>query len=157
MTALPQSATQNATSTVDFERDLQGTQMRIEQQASRRATSQVIDFEQRAASLTFKRGLDLDPSERTRLIHLLAESLGADAPSLGVERTPGVCGGAACLVRTRIPVWSIVSYLRQGASDATLLENFPTLRRSDLNSARLYAQAYPGEIEREIRENELGG
>ena len=30
----------------------------------------------------------------------------------GIEKTPGVCGGAACIVRTRIPVWVLENYRR---------------------------------------------
>jgi uncharacterized protein (DUF433 family) len=89
-----------------------------------------------------------------RRISELASSLGDNGPSLGVEKTEGVCGGAACLVRTRIPVWSLIAYMRQGVADEALLLNFPTLRKRDLVSARLYAESHSEEIARDIQENE---
>lgn len=137
----------------DFERDLRRAQMRVDHTLSQ---ARVLAFEEGATSIAFKRALCLTAPERSRLIGALADSLGSASPSLGVERTPGVCGGSACLVRTRIPVWSLIAYIQQGATDATLLENFPTLRPADLHSARLYAETHADEIEREIRENESG-
>ena len=62
------------------------------------------------------------------------------APAVGVEITPAVCGGSACVAGTRIPVWSIIAYVRQGAADVTLLEDSPTLRQADLDVARLHAE-----------------
>lgn len=88
------------------------------------------------------------------MIHVLADSLGAAARSPGVEKAPGVCGGSACVTGTRIPVWSLIAYVGQGATDATLLESFPTLRQADLDAARLYAERHADEIECEISENE---
>jgi len=38
-----------------------------------------------------------------------------------IEKRPGVCGGAACVVRTRIPVWTLVQGQRLGLSEAELL------------------------------------
>lgn len=45
----------------------------------------------------------LSPAEKARIIQMLAfQVAGACA---GVEKTPGVAGGSACIGRTRIPVW----------------------------------------------------
>ena len=71
-----------------------------------------------------------------------------------IEQTPGVVGGDACIVRTRIPVWALVQYRRLGWSDPQILESFPTLRQADLIQAWAYAAAYPDEIERSLREQE---
>jgi uncharacterized protein (DUF433 family) len=101
-----------------------------------------------------ERTLVLGVEQRQQLIFDIAASLGENAPSVGIERTPGVVGGSACLVRTRIPVWTIESLRRAGATDEQLLLNFPTLRRADLVSARVYAALHREEIDREIRENE---
>lgn len=73
----------------------------------------------------------------------------------GIDQTPGVAGGAACIVRTRIPVWVLVSLQRQGVSEAELLMQYPTLRAEDLATAWAYARAHADEIEEAIRENEL--
>ena len=71
-----------------------------------------------------------------------------------VETTPGVCGGAACLAGTRIPVWVLEQYRRSGASDAELLHAYPSLRAEDLVHAWAYVRSHRNEIERHIRDNE---
>src|SRR4051812_46058016 len=72
----------------------------------------------------------------------------------GIEKKPGVCGGDACIVRTRIPVWTLERYRRLGATEATILDNFPTLRAADLVNAWSYVDGHREEIEASIRENE---
>ena len=72
----------------------------------------------------------------------------------GIEKTPGVVGGDACIVRTRIPVWALENYRRLGWSEAEILENYPTLRAADLVNAWGYVDAHRDEIEQAIHENE---
>jgi uncharacterized protein (DUF433 family) len=72
----------------------------------------------------------------------------------GIEKTPGVVGGDACIVRTRIPVWALENYRRLGWSEAEILENYPTLRAADLVNSWAYVDAHRDEIEQAIRENE---
>ena len=48
----------------------------------------------------------------------------------------------------------MVSYRRQSATDAHILEGHPDLSAADLVNAFSYAEAYPDEIERAIREQE---
>jgi len=71
-----------------------------------------------------------------------------------IDHTPGVCGGDACIVRTRIPVWVLENFRRLGWSEAKLLENYPTLHAIDLAEALAYADAHRDEIDRAIAENE---
>ncbi len=71
-----------------------------------------------------------------------------------IEKTPGICGGSACVVRTRIPVWLLVEARRAGASEADLLKSYPSLRAENLINAEAYFRANRAEIEREIQENE---
>ncbi len=52
-----------------------------------------------------------------------------------IQKTPGVCGGDACIRNTRIMVWLLVSLKRQGASDDHCRQN-------------------PEEVDRAIKENE---
>ncbi len=96
--------------------------------------------------------LALTPIEKIQAIQLLAQSLANTWP--GIEKTPGVCGGNACIGNTRIPVWLLVSFRRSGCSDAQLLEGYPHLSAADLVNAWAYAEAHPDEIETAIRENE---
>ena len=76
------------------------------------------------------------------------------AQATEIVKTPGVCGGSACVRTTRIPVWSLVSWRRQGVFDERLLEMYPTLNQSDLNAAWTYADGHHDEIEKDIKENE---
>jgi uncharacterized protein (DUF433 family) len=81
------------------------------------------------------------------------------APRTGMEpainKTPGVVGGDACIRRTRIPVWLLVSLRELGADDAKLLEAYPTLTPADLAEAWKYHAAHPDEIARAIQEQEV--
>jgi uncharacterized protein (DUF433 family) len=70
---------------------------------------------------------------------------------VGIKRTPGVCGNAACIADTRIPVWVLERARQLGMSDADLLESYPTLRAEDLTNAWAYVRLYREEIEEEIR------
>ncbi len=72
----------------------------------------------------------------------------------GIKRTPGVCGGGACIADTRIPVWVVERARQLGMSDADMLQDYPTLRAEDLTNAWAYVRLYREEIEEEIRLNE---
>lgn len=74
----------------------------------------------------------------------------------GINKTPGVMGGDACIRETRIPVWLLVSYQRSGLSEAKILDNYPSLSAVDLANAWSYAQTYANEIEAAIaKHNEV--
>lgn len=96
--------------------------------------------------------LTLTAAEKMQVLKVLTLDLAHSWP--GIEKTPGVAGGVACIVRTRIPVWVLEGYRRLGWNEARILENYPTLRAADLVNAWAYAAAHPDEIEREIKENE---
>jgi uncharacterized protein (DUF433 family) len=99
-----------------------------------------------------KQLLALSPAEKAQAIQLLVQSLSNTWQA--IEKTPGVCGGDACIAGTRIPVWSLVIDRSLGMSDARILEAFPHLTAADLVNAWAYAAAHPDEIEQAIRENE---
>jgi uncharacterized protein (DUF433 family) len=109
----------------------------------------------------------LDPVEREQLLarllplseHLFlrwSSSQKAFRPTRypGIVRTPGVCGGSARFIRTRIPIWSVVRLQQLGASDIDILRSYPSLRAVDLAEAWAFADDHREEIERDIRENE---
>ncbi|MBO1350924.1 MAG: DUF433 domain-containing protein [Hormoscilla sp. GUM202] len=96
--------------------------------------------------------LALTPTEKARVIQPLAASLANSWQ--GIEKTPGVCGGRACIAGTRITVWGLVNARRLGYSEGDLLENYPTLSANSLANAWAYAEAFPEEIQLAIRENE---
>ena len=60
-------------------------------------------------------------------------------------------GGDACIRKTRIPVWLLVSLRNQGATEAYLLEDYPDLTATDLANAWLYAETHPDEIDAAIQ------
>ncbi len=90
----------------------------------------------------------LSPAEKTQVLQWVARDL--TASSAGIEHQPEVMGGAACVVRTRIPVWLLVQLRRQGMSESDLLANYPILRAEDLCNAWAYAHNHLDEIEAEI-------
>jgi uncharacterized protein (DUF433 family) len=94
----------------------------------------------------------LSPAEKATLVQRFALEITHAWP--GIERTPGVAGGEPCIVRTRIPVWTLENFRRLGWSEAKLLENYPTLHAVDLVEAWAYADAHQAEIDRAIAENE---
>lgn len=95
---------------------------------------------------------DMTSDEKKELFHQVARELTGDFP--GIDSSPDVCGGAARLVRTRIPIWVLVQTRRLGASEADLLRAYPQLLAEDLAHAWAYSEAHPQEIDRYIRENE---
>jgi uncharacterized protein (DUF433 family) len=72
-----------------------------------------------------------------------------------IEKTPGVCGGAARVAGTRIPVWQLVEARSLGASEAQLLIDYPRLEAINLVGAWAYAAEHPDEIAENIRQNEV--
>jgi uncharacterized protein (DUF433 family) len=71
-----------------------------------------------------------------------------------IQKTPGVCGGEACIRQTRIMVWLLVALKRVGSTDAELLANYPTLTQRDLDAAWEYQRLNADEINEAIRLNE---
>jgi uncharacterized protein (DUF433 family) len=96
---------------------------------------------------------DLTRAEKAQVLQWIARDLGDAFP--GVESTPEVVGGAARIVRTRIPVWLLVQARHLGASEADLLKSYPSLRAEDLTNTWAYARLHHDEIEQQIAENEM--
>ncbi len=98
-----------------------------------------------------KQLLALTTVEKAQAIQILVQSL--TNTWQGIEKTPGVCGGDACIANTRIPVWSLVNDRYLGMSDAEILKAFPDLNAVNLVNAWAYVDAHTIEIEQAIREN----
>jgi uncharacterized protein (DUF433 family) len=96
--------------------------------------------------------LSLTAEEKSQAIQILVQSLSNTWQ--GIEKNPGVMGGDACIRQTRIPVWLLVSLQQQGASEAYILEDYPTLSATDLVNAWRYAETHPVEIEKAIQRQE---
>lgn len=85
---------------------------------------------------------------------LFLKARAGDTPEKGaIRRTPGVCGGEACVGLTRIAVWMLEEARRAGVSDLDLLKDYPALGFYDLESAWQYVENHPEEIELAIRAN----
>lgn len=90
-------------------------------------------------------------TKKAQLLYSIAKDLGETFP--GIEKTPKVCGGSACIIRTRIPVWTLIAFKKAGVTDKQLLESYPTLRQQDLNNAWAYYESNSQEIDFDIKEN----
>ena len=86
------------------------------------------------------------------MLYQISKDLGETFP--GIEKTPNVCGGSACIIRTRIPIWTLVSFKKAGLNDLALLNSYPTLRQQDLNNAWAYYHVNKNEIDNDIKEND---
>lgn len=95
--------------------------------------------------------LTLSLSDRAYMVQYLTERLGMGAK--GIQKTPGICGGEACIAGTRIAVWLLVEARQMGISEAQLLQDYPHIRAADLVNAWAYAEAYPEEIATAIGAN----
>ena len=72
-----------------------------------------------------------------------------------IRKTPGVCGGRACVGNRRIAVWMLVEYQRLGATDEQVMAQYdPPLTRAELDAAWKYAALHPDEIAADIRDND---
>ena len=72
-----------------------------------------------------------------------------------IQKTANVCGGEACIRKTRIAVWMLVNARRLGISEEELLKHYdPPLTREDVTAAWDYYLKNREEIERAIRLNE---
>lgn len=94
----------------------------------------------------------LSPGERAIVARWVRDDTSYRFP--GIEKTPDVCGGSACIVRTRIPVWLLVEAQQAGATEADLLKSYPSLHAEDLLNAWAYYRANKDEIDTEITKNE---
>jgi len=92
------------------------------------------------------------PGEKAQILKWVVQDLGDGFP--GIDSRADVCGGEACIVRTRIPVWLLEQARRLGAAEQTLLGAYPCLRAEDLVNAWAYSRSHVAEIEAQIRENE---
>jgi uncharacterized protein (DUF433 family) len=81
---------------------------------------------------------------------------GAPDPESGswIRKTPGVCGGDACIRNTRITVWGLVEWRRLELSDDEIMERVTGVTRDDLAMAWEYYRTHREEVDNAIEENE---
>ena len=95
----------------------------------------------------------LSRAEKAQILQWIVQDLGDAFP--GIERLPNAADGPAFVVRTRIPVWLLEQTRRLGASDADLLQAYPSLRAADLANAWAYVRVHEAEIDEAIAENDV--
>lgn len=71
-----------------------------------------------------------------------------------VERDPGRCGGRAVVGGTRIPVAIMLGCYRLSMTVEEIVQQYPSLRASDVHDALAYAYEHMAEIEADIAANE---
>jgi uncharacterized protein (DUF433 family) len=71
-----------------------------------------------------------------------------------IVKTPGVCGGRARVVGTRITVWGLAVYRSRGLDESAILAAVPVLTLEQLSAALRYTEENADEIARDIAENE---
>ena len=96
--------------------------------------------------------LHLAGPDKVRLLAVVVMDVTGAFPGIDFQRD--VCGGAARIIRTRIPVWTLETARRQGMTDAAILAAFPSLTAEDLANAWAYARSHREEMDREIAANE---
>ena len=61
------------------------------------------------------------------------------------ERRQELCGGALVVKGTRVPVRTLLASLAEGASEAEVLQDFPTLTHAGLRAVIAFAAASAGD------------
>jgi uncharacterized protein (DUF433 family) len=95
--------------------------------------------------------LTLSLPDKAEMLQILTKNLNRSGK--GITKTPGVCGGTACIAGTRIAVWLLVEAQQLGISEAQLLQDYPHITAADLVNAWSYADAYPEEVTAAILAN----
>jgi uncharacterized protein (DUF433 family) len=69
-----------------------------------------------------------------------------------ITRTPGVCGGKACIAGHRVRVLDIVAWHEhQGMSPDEIVSHIPTITLADVHAALAYYFDHIEEIQQEMR------
>lgn len=95
--------------------------------------------------------LSLSLSDKAAIVQSLTQTLSIGGK--GITKTPGVCGGEACIAGTRIAVWLLVEAQQLGIRESQLLQDYTHITAADLVNAWAYAAAYPEEIAAAILAN----
>ena len=73
-----------------------------------------------------------------------------------VTRKKGVCGGKPAITGTRIPVWAIAGWRRQGYSAERIQRGiYPSLGLAEIYDALSYYHDHKEEIDQQLAENSL--
>lgn len=95
---------------------------------------------------------EMNESEKKELLQWILQDL--DSNATGIEISPNICGGAARIAGTRIPVWVLAQARRLGANEMQILDMYPTLQPEDLTHAWSFIRKNRQQIDLLIQENE---
>ncbi len=70
-----------------------------------------------------------------------------------VTSKKGVCGGRSIVRGTRIPVWSLIQWYKQGMTIEDVVREFPRLKPAQVHDAFSYYYDNRKEIEKDMAEN----
>lgn len=68
-----------------------------------------------------------------------------------ITKTPGMCGGKACIAGHRIRVLDVAIYHDIGKTPAEIVEMFPSITEADVHAAIAYYLDHREEIEEDSR------
>ena len=71
-----------------------------------------------------------------------------------IVRTHNICGGSPVIAGSRIPVWIIAGWYKQGMSLDEIMDTYPHLRPEQICAALTYYFEHQAEIEMEIQSND---
>jgi uncharacterized protein (DUF433 family) len=72
-----------------------------------------------------------------------------------ITKTPGVCGGKACIAGHRIRVMDVViQYERRGLSPEEIVYQYPSITLADVHAALAYYFDHRAEIEADFRHDQ---
>jgi uncharacterized protein (DUF433 family) len=72
-----------------------------------------------------------------------------------IAKTPGVCGGKACIAGHRIRVMDIVaSYVQRGMKPSEILDEYPGLTIADVHAALAYYHDHRDEVDADFQRDE---
>jgi len=76
---------------------------------------------------------NLSPGEKAQLLQWITHDLGRATP--GIEKTPGVCGGACAHRPYANTLWLLEQARRLGTTEVEILRCYRTLRAENLANA----------------------
>jgi len=71
-----------------------------------------------------------------------------------IVSTPTICGGSPVIAGSRIPVWIIAGWYKQGMSLDEIMDTYPHLRPEQICAALTYYFEHQSEIEAEFQAND---
>lgn len=106
---------------------------------------------------TVERARNYSRAEQTQLIAALQKLIMPSESRLvfpGVFQTPGISGGEPCLGATRVPVFRVVKFLKEGVAETDIIEIFSSLNLYDVEVAKCYYSQFADKVDASIKEEE---